>query len=713
MLSSLSISKKIPVFIVLISTLGLLASMASSYINSKNTVKFYVEEELTAIATDRQSFITQYLESIVSDITFIATNRQTADALKDFSDAWAVLGYNQKERLQKAYITGNPNPTGEKENLDAADSGTLYDSVHAYHHPWFRQFLRERGYYDIFLFDLDGNLIYTVFKELDYATNLNSGEWKDSDLGNAFRAAAAANKEGEKFFFDFKPYAPSADAPASFIATPVFDDGKKIGVLAFQMPIERINKVMGQTAGLGETGESYIVGADYLMRSDSRFSEESTILKRKVETPTVKKAINGESGIAQINDYRNVPVFSAYTPIDFMNQQWAVIVEKDVEEVEKPLRDLLEKQLLLLGIILAAVVVIGILISRSIVKPLKEITEAADKITAGDNDVEVKHLDRKDEVGQIAATINQLKETQIEQKRLEAEQADERLRAENEKRESLNNMADSLDTSVGGLTESLAQDSAKLGETSTMLSTRASEGSQLISSIIQSVQDSASSVSTVASATEELSSSIGEISMQVANATSVTNEAVQEMENTSSEVKQLNDKAAKIGEVVAIINDITEQINLLSLNATIEAARAGEAGKGFAVVASEVKQLAEETAKATTEIAQSVQEMQNSTNSVVSASDRVSSVIGRIHEVATAISAAVEEQSSTTQEISHSVQQAAGLTNKVSEQIGEVGSSVGETATNTQMMSGVVESLNTKILSLSDEVKKFVESVRS
>ena len=100
------------------------------------------------------------------------------------------------------------------------------------------------------LFDLEGNLVYSVFKELDYATNLEEGQYKDTDLGNAFRAAAAAKKSGKLAFFDFRPYAPSADAPASFISAPVTDEsGQVIGVLAFQMPIDRINSVMGQVSG--------------------------------------------------------------------------------------------------------------------------------------------------------------------------------------------------------------------------------------------------------------------------------------------------------------------------------------------------------------------------------------------------------------------------------------------------------------------------------
>lgn len=99
------------------------------------------------------------------------------------------MGQGQMATLQRLYFEENPNPTGSKENLDFAPDGSVYSTVHSEFHPWFRQFLRERGYYDTFLFDTDGDLVYSVYKELDYATNLNSGQWRDSDLGNAFRGA--------------------------------------------------------------------------------------------------------------------------------------------------------------------------------------------------------------------------------------------------------------------------------------------------------------------------------------------------------------------------------------------------------------------------------------------------------------------------------------------------------------------------------------------
>jgi len=142
--------------------------------------------------------------------------------------------------------------------LDSASAGTRYDFAHARYHPVFRDLLLARQYYDIFLFNNQGDLVYTVFKELDYATNFASGggEWAGTDLGNAFRSAING-APGSMNFFDFKPYGPSYGAPAAFLSTPIVDgNGRNVGVVAFQMPIDKINAMMQDSTGLGETGEA-------------------------------------------------------------------------------------------------------------------------------------------------------------------------------------------------------------------------------------------------------------------------------------------------------------------------------------------------------------------------------------------------------------------------------------------------------------------------
>ncbi len=308
-LDNVKISIKLPVMFVAAALVASIAVGVTSFMSGSKAVHHAEENMLAALAQSRKNALETYLSSIEQDMRFIATNPTTMRAVEQFSTAWSFVDGDKIAELQRLYIEENPNPTGQKENLDFAPDGYLYSAMHKTYHPWFRQFLRERGYYDIFLFDLEGNLVYTVFKELDYATNLNTGEWKDSDLGNAFRAGAAGTS-GSLYFFDFKAYAPSHGAPASFISTPIVDEetGEKRGVLVFQMPVDQLNAVMNKAAGLGETGETLLVGSDGYLRTNTRFEDGTTILKLNVSP----RPLTGQSQVKRALPW--FPTHMAWTP---------------------------------------------------------------------------------------------------------------------------------------------------------------------------------------------------------------------------------------------------------------------------------------------------------------------------------------------------------------------------------------------------------------
>jgi len=143
-----------------------------------------------------------------------------------------------------------------------------------------------------------------------------------------------ADEAPEVVFSDFVSYAPSAGEPAMFAAIAMRDaDEQVLGVLALQLPTDRIRDIMQFTAGMGETGETYLVGEDLLMRSDSRFSEDSTILRTRVDTESVRRALGGETGTLFAADYRGENVLSAYTATQIGEFRWAVMAEIDEQEV--------------------------------------------------------------------------------------------------------------------------------------------------------------------------------------------------------------------------------------------------------------------------------------------------------------------------------------------------------------------------------------------
>lgn len=199
-----------------------------------------------------------------------------------------------------------------------------------------REFAAYHGYYDVFFISADGDVLYTVAKEDDYRTNLVDGPFAKTGLGRLYRTLVASTGDAMAME-DFSRYLPSHDEPAAFLGARVTDEsGRLLGIYAVQIPEQPINEIMQFSAGMGETGETYLVGQDGLMRSTSRFFEASTVLESEVTGTSVRKALEGEVGVEIVDDYRGIPVYSAYRPFDFEGIHWAVLAEQDVAEVRLP-----------------------------------------------------------------------------------------------------------------------------------------------------------------------------------------------------------------------------------------------------------------------------------------------------------------------------------------------------------------------------------------
>jgi anti-anti-sigma regulatory factor/HAMP domain-containing protein len=321
--------------------------------------------------------------------------------------------------LQQSYLSESEFEVGSKHLLDAAQDGSGYGSVHARFHPYFRAFLERFGYYDIFLIDpVTGHIVYSVFKEVDFATSLRSGPYRDSALGRAFTRARAEKAHDFAALEDFAPYAPSYLAPASFIASPIFDGETLVGVLAFQMPIDRINGVMtsGQRwheVGMGESGETYIVGEDRTLRSESRFLLEdkeaylrqiatsastgsdgarriddvgSAIGLQRVETPGVTKGLLREENTEIFADYRGVPVLSSYRRLDIPGVRWVILSEIDEAEAFADAHRLRDNALISLAVLLIVAILVAVVFGRQLTHRLNKLTRRARAMADGDLD---------------------------------------------------------------------------------------------------------------------------------------------------------------------------------------------------------------------------------------------------------------------------------------------------------------------------------------
>jgi methyl-accepting chemotaxis protein len=309
---------------------------------------------------------------------------------------------------QYLYLAANPQPLGAKDELLVSEDGSRYSRAHGRFHPRLRSFLKRFGYYDIFLVDAkSGDVVYTTFKELDFTTNLNSGPYKDSGLGHAFHAALASASVDASKLEDFAAYLPSYEDAAAFIGTPIFDGKEKIGVLLFQMPVAEINTLMAQRAGLGASGETYLVGADHLMRSQSWFSKENTLLTRKIETAGVRAAFAAGAGQQRMADYRGTQVLSSYAPLAIDGVKWVVMAEIDAAEALAAVATQTK------GATLAAItatLLIGafaLCSATGIARRVRSAAAVADNIAHGNFENTIR-VDSKDEVGELQSALERM-----------------------------------------------------------------------------------------------------------------------------------------------------------------------------------------------------------------------------------------------------------------------------------------------------------------
>jgi len=376
-----------------------------------------------------------------------------------------------------------------------------------------------------------------------------------------------------------------------------------------------------------------------------------------------------------------------------------------------------QQQLTLMAVLLAvafAGIVFSFLIGRSISRPVVAMSRAMRDLAAGNFEVQLPGLDRRDEVGQMAHAVQEFKVQAVVKAERETAEREEKTREQQAARRiELHNLAESFETAVGNIIENVGSASSELENSASILTNSSAATQQLSTVVATASEETSTNVQSVAAATEEMAGSINEIGRQVADSNRIANEAVDQAQKTDARIAELSIAANRIGDVTKLITTIAEQTNLLALNATIEAARAGDAGRGFAVVAQEVKALAAQTARATSEISAQIAGMQAATQDSVVAIKEISGTIGRVSEIAAAIAAAIEEQGAATQEIARNVQQAAIGSTQVATSIADVNRGAGDTGSASSQVLSSAQLLSNENKRLKVEVVKFLATVRA
>jgi methyl-accepting chemotaxis protein len=364
------------------------------------------------------------------------------------------------------------------------------------------------------------------------------------------------------------------------------------------------------------------------------------------------------------------------------------------------------------GFLLGAV--LAILLGKGISRPMTAMCKAMRELAGGNFDVVLPGLGRKDELGEMAAAVEEFKLQAVAKAERDAATQEAQNKASSAaRRTELIRFADEFEAAVGAIVSNVSASAVQLESAAGTL-TRTAETTQSLSSRVAGSSEQASSnMQSVASATEELSTSVDEIGKRVRESNRIAEAAVLQAQQTDSRIGKLSRAAQEIGDVVKLITAIAEQTNLLALNATIEAARAGEAGRGFAVVASEVKSLASQTAKATDEISSHILGMQGATQESVAAIKEIGGTISQISGIASSISTAVEQQSAATQEIARSVQNVAKGTDEAAADIMEVNRGATETGSASEEVLNSARTLSTESTRLRAELDRFMANIRA
>ncbi len=326
---------------------------------------------------------------------------------------------------------------------------------------------------------------------------------------------------------------------------------------------------------------------------------------------------------------------------------------------------------------------------------------------------EIPGIERGDEIGAMAATVQIFKDNALRIRGLEKVEAETQGRAAVERRAAMESIASDFERSVTGIVRSVSAAAAGMQTTAQSMTATASDASARAATVGAASQSASNNVGTVAAAAEELSSSVTEISRQVTRSSEIASKAVGDAERTNVTVQALSTGAEKIGEVVKLIHSIAAQTNLLALNATIEAARAGESGRGFAVVASEVKALANQTARATEEISAQVAAMQASTSDAVLSIGGITETIAQMSEITVSLSTAIDQQGDATREIARNIQSVAAGSNEISAHIGGVTTAAAATGVAASDVLSNARELDNQSGTLRGAVDEFLAKVRA
>ncbi len=632
---------------------------------------------------------------------------------------------------------------------------------------YFTKYQNAYGTYDVFLISPEGQIFYTIKKDDDYQTNLVDGQWADTHLGKLFRQVAKSKKVG---LTDLLPYEADGNIPAIFGAQPILDDNGKVAlVVAVQLAHDDINALLTRRSGMGETGESYLIGFDKLMRTDARGITESTILKKMIDTRASQMGVQDTAGTEIYKTFDGHTVLGSWSHLGLnetlgTNFDWVIITEQNVDEALAAVAAAERNMAILAVFIIAGVIALAYLVASQIANPVLNMANIVTKI-ADERDLTLTvPVESNDEIGHMSSSLNNMlkvihdafgvvrqaavavdgssndvagrasanrSRAQQQQQRAQeasqvigemgmtagkvrsATQAQQEAAVASQKRvaellEKMKQVSETAQASDKEVHQTLER-VGEMGATGAKVVASAQSQEQMVGRVTNSIEEMVKSVN-------DMQNAVNQATEYGKSALAAAEEGHNSVSATVQGMRSISESSEQISEIIDVITEIAEQTNLLALNAAVEAARAGAHGKGFAVVADEVGKLAQRSSEAAKEITQLIKDSSSGVAEGVRLSDMSQQALQKIDEGGRVNMQAIEAISKSAQGLNDATQQVQNLIEELNVVAREIGGMAGEQGTRraaAQEALDLVVDYSKSIAELVTEASESVQDINS